>query len=294
LASFLRTRRDRITPEAAGLPNGHRRRTPGLRREEVAQLAGVGLTWYTWLEQGRDINVSPTVLCAIARALRLDPAERAHLFLLAGQPPPTGFTEEGVRPEHRRVLERWEPFPAYIINRRWDVLAHNRPTALLFFDYERPPTGVRNGIWAMFRVPSRRTTVVDWLSCAEKMVATFRAEAAQHLDEPEFRSLVAELEAESPEFAELWRRHDVRGRTHGVKRLRTPRLGALEFEHTAYEISDQPGCRLVLYTPADRRTERVFESLDLDGEAQAPAAPRTDPAARELAGVGPAMGSRRS
>lgn len=263
LGSFLRSRRARLTPEGAGLPNGFRRRTPGLRREEVAQLAGVGLTWYTWLEQGRDINVSPKVLCSIARALQMDPAERVHLFLLAGHQAPTGFTEDGVRAEHRHVLERWEPYPAYVLNRRWDVLAWNRVTATIF-DYSESPGGVRNAMWAMFLVPSRRTLIVDWQAQAAKMVATFRAEAARYLDESEFRVLIAELESQSPEFAAFWQRRDVRGRTHGVKRMRHPKLGNLEFEHTAYEIADQPGCKLILYTPSDRRTETVLAALDLD------------------------------
>lgn len=244
-----------------GLPNGFRRRTPGLRREEVAQLAGVGLTWYTWLEQGRDIHVSPKVLCSIARALQMDPTERVHLFLLAGHQPPVGFTEDGVRAEHRHVLERWEPHPAYVINRRWDVLAWNHATAAIF-NYSELPEGPGNAMWAMFLVPSRRTLIVDWHAAAAKMVATFRAEAAQYLDEPEFRILIAELEAESPEFAALWNRRDVSGRTFGVKRMHHPELGNLEFEHTAYEIADQPGCKLILYTPEDRRTETVLGGLD--------------------------------
>jgi transcriptional regulator with XRE-family HTH domain len=263
LGSFLRTRRERLSPEAAGLPNGFRRRTPGLRREEVAQLAGVGLTWYTWLEQGRQIHVSPKVVCAIARALQLDPAERHHLFVLAGHRPPEGFTADGVSSEHRRVLERWDPHPAYIINRRWDVLAWNRATARIF-DYSERPGSVRNGLWAMFLLPSRRTLITDWQTQAEKMVATFRADAARFLDDPAFRMLIAELESESPEFAELWQRRDVRERTLGVKRLRHPVLGELEFEHTAYEVSDQPGCKLILYTPADERTESALGGLDLD------------------------------
>jgi transcriptional regulator with XRE-family HTH domain len=267
LGSFLRSRRARLAPDSVGLPNGFRRRTPGLRREEVAQLAGVGLTWYTWLEQGREINVSPKVLCSIARALKMDPAERGHLFLLAGHRPPAGFTEDGVRQEHRNVLDRWEPYPAYILNRRWDVLAWNPVTARLF-NYSEQPGGVRNAMWAMFLLPSRRTLIADWESAAEKMVATFRGEAAQYLDEPEFLVLIAELESQSPEFAALWQKRDVRGRTHGVKSLRHAELGRLEFEHTWYEIADQPGCKLVLYTPADQRTEAVLAGLDLGARGQ--------------------------
>jgi hypothetical protein len=228
----------------------------------VAQLAGVGITWYTWLEQGRDIHASPQVLCAIARALSLDPAERAHLFLLAGHHPTPRFLEDGVRAEHRNVLTRWEPYPAYIINRRWDVLAWNRGTNAIF-GFSEMPSGIRNGLWAMFLVPSRRTLIADWDAAAARMVATFRAEAAAHLDRPEFQMLIAELQSQSPEFADLWERRDVSGRTHGVKRIRHPELGRLEFEHTAYEIADQPGCKLILYTPSDKRTESALSELDL-------------------------------
>jgi transcriptional regulator with XRE-family HTH domain len=270
LGSFLQTRRARLTPEAVGLPNGLRRRTPGLRREEVAQLAGVGLTWYTWLEQGRDIHASSAVLCQIARALRLDPAERVHLLDLAGHVAPAGFVADGVREEERRVLARWEPYPAYIINRRWDVLAYNRATSILF-SYDEIPEGRRNGLWSMFLVPSRRKLCVDWQEAAARMVGTFRAEAGQYLDRPEFQVLITELESESPEFAALWQRRDVNGRSHGVKRMNHPRLGRLDFQHSAYEVSDQPGCKLVLYTPSDRRTEMTLDALDLDTLTSRPA-----------------------
>lgn len=263
LGAFLRTRRERLTPEAVGLPSGVRRRTPGLRREEVAQLADVGLTWYTWLEQGRDINVSPEVLCRVSRALRMQQAERDHLFVLAGHQAPQRSTSDDVREEHRHVLQRWEPYPAYILNRRWDVLAWNRAFDAVFSDYDEAEDGMRNGLRAMFLKPSRRALTIDWQECAEKMTATFRADAAQHLDDPEFRVLIAELESASPEFAAIWQRRDVRGRTHAVKRLQHPDLGRLEFEHTAYEIGDQPGCKLVLYTPTDRRTEVVLAAIDL-------------------------------
>ncbi|HEV7679480.1 MAG TPA: helix-turn-helix transcriptional regulator [Candidatus Dormibacteraeota bacterium] len=263
MGSFLQTRRARLSPDAVGLPSGVRRRTPGLRREEVAQLSGVGLTWYTWLEQGRDIHASSAVLCQIARALRLDPAERIHLLQLAGHQAPAGFADDGVRDEERRVLARWEPYPAYIINRRWDVLAWNRATNLLF-SYDEIPEGRRNGLWSMFLVPSRRALCVDWQAASARMVATFRAEAGQYLDRPEFQVLIAELESESPEFAALWQRRDVSGRAHGLKQMSHPRLGRLDFQHAAYEVSDQPGCKLILYTPADRRTETVLDGLDLD------------------------------
>jgi transcriptional regulator with XRE-family HTH domain len=230
----------------------------------VAQAAGVGLTWYTWLEQGRDIRVSADVLCAIARALQLEPVERVHLFRLAGHEPPAGSVDEAVRPAHRNVLESWEPFPAYVVGRRWDVLAWNRGARALFGDYGALPEGRRNLLWCLFLLPDRRRLHREWSVQAETAVASFRAEAAQYLGEPAFQSLLSELRTESREFAELWERRDVHGRSDGLKRLRHPTLGDLDLEHTSYHVNDQPGLKMVLYTPAPRsRSERVLRSLDL-------------------------------
>ncbi len=271
LGAFLRSRRARVTPDDVGIAPGFRRRTPGLRREEVSQLAGVGLTWYTWLEQGRDIHVSSQVLCTIARALRLEPAERVHLFRLAGHEPPAGFAEQGIRPAHLRVLEQWEPFPAHISGWRWDVLAWNRAASAVFGDYGTLPEGRRNLLWAMFMDPGRRQLFDDWEEEAVRLVAKFRSEAAAYLDEPAARVLIAELQTESPEFAVLWERRDVHGRTDGLKRLRHPTLGRLELEHTSYHVSDQPGVRLSLFAPEPgTRCERVLRELELSATAASP------------------------
>src|SRR5204862_961012 len=215
LASFLRERRGRLQPETVGLPNGSRRRTPGLRREEVAQLAGVGLTWYTWLEQGRDIRVSPDVLCRVARVLQLEPIERIHLFRLAGHEAQPRFVDEAVRPPLRRVLAGWEPYPAIVLGRRWDVLAWNRAYVRVLGDYSELPEGRRNVLWSMFMRPSRRRLIRDWAREAEVMVASFQRSTAAYLDEPDFQELITDLREQSPEFAALWARHDVRGRLEG-------------------------------------------------------------------------------
>ena len=250
LGAFLKSRRARLRPNEIGLPNGSRRRTPGLRREEVAQLAGVGLTWYTWLEQGRDIRVSPLVLTAVSRVLQLEPTERTHLFQLAGHEPPPGCTDEVVRSAHRRVLEVWDPFPAVISGRRWDTLAWNRGAEAVFGDYTRFPEEQRNMLTLMFLDPDRRKLYLDWEEQAARSVAAFRAEAAPYLDEPPFQALISELRESSPDFARLWDRRDVHGRTDGLKRLRHPRFGRMDLEHTIYQITDQPGLRLMLYTAA--------------------------------------------
>ena len=259
LASFLRDRRGRLQPETVGLPPGFRRRTPGLRREEVAQLASVGLTWYTWLEQGRDIHVSPDVLCRVARVLQLEPIERMHLFRLAGHEPQHAVTDEAVRPSLRRVIDSWEPYPALVMGRRYDVLAWNRSYERIMGDYNELPAGRRNVLWSMFMRPSRRALLREWAREAELLVASFRAEAAPHLDEPEFQELVADLLESSPEFAALWARQDVRGRPEGWKLLDHPELGQLDLEYTTYRVNDEPGLKLVLYAPeAGSATDRLL------------------------------------
>ncbi|MBV9282110.1 MAG: helix-turn-helix domain-containing protein [Chloroflexi bacterium] len=251
LSDFLRSRRARIAPAAIGLPNGRRRRTPGLRREEVADLAGVGLTWYTWLEQGRDIRVSAEVLTAIARALQLEPAERAHLFRLAGHVPPAPeAAADIVSPRLRRVLDAWDPFPAFVSGRRRDVLAWNRASEAVT-GWSQLPDDRRNAVWNVFMVPSTRTRLVEWEKEAALSVAAFRAEAGRDLSEPDYQELITELLESSPEFAAIWARQDVRGRREGLKRYNHPELGRFDLEYTSFQVAEQPSLRLALYTPAD-------------------------------------------
>ena len=251
LSGFLKSRRARISPATVGLPNGRRRRTPGLRREEVADLAGVGLTWYTWLEQGRDIRVSPQVLAAIARALQLEPAERAHLFHLAGHAPPGAEPATvSISPRLRRVLDAWDPFPAHVAGRRRDLLAWNRASEVIN-RWSRLPEDKRNLLWFMFLVPSTRQLLLDWDKEAPLSVAALRAEAGRDLGEPDYQELITALLEGSPEFAAIWARQDVRGRQEGLKRFRHPELGRLDLEFTSFQVAEQPSLRLYLYTPAD-------------------------------------------
>lgn len=255
LSSFLKSRRARISPATVGLQNGHRRRTPGLRREEVADIAGVGLTWYTWLEQGRDIRVSPQVLGAIARALQLEPTERAHLFHLAGHTPPVSErATASISPRLRRVLDSWDPFPAQIAGRRRDILAFNRASDAIY-GWSRMPEGERNSMRLLFLVPSTRRLFLNWEHEAAVAVAAFRADGGRDLSEPDYQELIKELIERSPEWASLWTRQDVRGRPEGLKRLQHPKLGRVDLEFTIFQVAEQPSLRLYLYTPADERTE---------------------------------------
>src|SRR4051794_32790089 len=189
LGEFLKSRRARISPATVGLPSRSRRRTPGLRREEVADLAGVGLTWYTWLEQGREIRVSPEVLTGIARALQLEPAERAHLFRLAGHAPPTTEpTAATISPRLQRVLDCWDPFPAHVAGRRRDVLAWNRASEAIN-GWSRLTADLRNLLRFVFLVPTTRRLLVDWEQEAALSVAAFRAEGGGNLGDPDYQGL---------------------------------------------------------------------------------------------------------
>jgi transcriptional regulator with XRE-family HTH domain len=264
LGDFLKSRRARIHPETVGLSNGTRRRTPGLRREEVAQLAGVGLTWYTWLEQGRDIRVSQLVLQAIARTLQLEPTERRHLHRLAGYEAPSeaSCAREAVGATLRRVLELWEPYPAQVTGRRIDVLAWNRAAAAVFGDLSLQPEGRRNNVWRIFMQRECRELLVDWEDEAARLVASLRAEAGPDLADPDYQDLIAELLEQSAEFGALWARQDVRGRLEGLKRLRHPVVGRLDLTHTTYRVNDHPNLQLVLYTAAkDSETDLKLRRL---------------------------------
>ncbi|MEU4274002.1 helix-turn-helix domain-containing protein [Streptomyces tanashiensis] len=274
LAAFLRSRRERITPEQVGLPRGRRRRTPGLRREEVAHLSAVGVTWYTWLEQARDIQVSPQVLDALAGALLLDPTERSHLFALAGAADPhPEATCPAVTPTLRRLLDQLEPVPAAIQNSRYDFLAHNRTFGQLFCDLDALPREDRNSLWLAFTNEDFRASVTDLPEVTRVLAGKLRAAMAEHLAEPAWKELVRRLEEASPEFREIWARREVVAPGGRVKIIRNARVGLLSFEHTNLWLGPNAGTHLVTYVPVDDATQAgVARLLDLvvrEREAQA-------------------------
>ena len=247
LRDFLRTRRARLTPADVGLEASGRRRTPGLRREEVAVLAGVGVSWYTWLEQGREIGVSDQVLDAVARALRLDEAERAHLYRLAGHNPPPAAPrpDRRLNPALRHLLDAWCPNPAYLLDRHWDYLGVN-DAAEVTFGLSAEDT---NCLRTFFCSERYRDRFRYWEESAPAVLAEFRADAARYADDETFSALADELESASPTFAGLWERHEVRGRPQGIKEFDHPEAGYLAFEHTTLQVTDRYDLRLVLYTP---------------------------------------------
>jgi transcriptional regulator with XRE-family HTH domain len=253
LAAFLRSRRASLTPKDVGLPEGFRRRTPGLRREELAMLAGVGTTWYTWLEQGRDVRPSAQVLAAVADALRLDDAERQHLFTLNNRqsPQPSSTAPECVEEPLKRILANLTLQPAYVLGRRWDVLAWNRAAEILFGGYQTLDRDERNIMHRLFADAAHRLLLADWEAVARVSLAMFRADSARFAGDPDFERLIALLHAQSSEFRTWWPRHEVISPLSGIKRINHPLKGRMSFEHTGLTLSNQPDMKLVVYTPLD-------------------------------------------
>ncbi|WP_255442866.1 helix-turn-helix transcriptional regulator [Corallococcus sp. Z5C101001] len=252
LAHFLRSRRARVHPEDVGLPSSSRRRTPGLRREELARLADVGVSWYTWLEQGRDIHVSEPLLERLSLALRLTPTERAHLFELAqGRPAARPLmTPTTVSIALRRILEA-HPYPALVSTQRWDVLAWNEAASLVYGDLDALPVEHRNGLWSLFMNPERRARMPEWEAAARRAVAGFRLDAARAANREAFDSLAARLVESSPEFARLWGEHDVVEFPEMLKVIIHPELGPIEFENVTLLHAEPDGhvLRVSFYAP---------------------------------------------
>ncbi len=268
LGAFLRSRRGRLSPADVGLPDWGVRRVPGLRREEVAQLANVGLTWYTWLEQGRQAQPSASVLTAIADALRLDVHEREHLFALArdpidrarggpdqaGAPAPAGLGLDA-------IVRDFGPSPAYAVSARFDVLAHNRPAGLLFGGLDPGPDGPANMLHLGFTDPGWRSLITDWDHEAARHVAMYRAAMTIHLDDPAWTALPARLARLSPDFARFWASSDVAGPERRVKRFHHPSAGPLTLHSTSLLVADDPMTRIVILYPATASDAARLERL---------------------------------
>jgi transcriptional regulator with XRE-family HTH domain len=254
LADFLRKRRANLSPGEVGLLPGLRRRTPGLRREEVAQLANIGTSWYVWLEQGRDVHPSAQVLESLAQALRLTPNERRHLFLLAEQalPPPVSPAKESINPALQQMLSDLNPSPAYVLGRRYDYLAWNTAADALFAmsdtlsDTSSPYA--RNMVWRLFTSPTMRERP-NWEMVARATLAEFRTANARYPGDPWFEDLIEDLKQVSPEFCRWWPHHDVRSALDGHKVIEHPTLGSLEFEHLTLQVLTNPDIRIMIYTP---------------------------------------------
>ena len=251
LANFLRTRRARLSPVQAGLPMRARRRTPGLRREEVAELIGVSATWYTWLEQGRDIMVSVEVIENLARVLQLSPDERIHLFRLARRSAPAASPQwpEAVSPAFHDLLRALEPHPAHIRDHRWDVLAWNRAEALVA-DWAALPPAERNVVWYHFAHPRLRQLMVDWENEASTLLALFRMESTRYRDDPWLHSLIERLLQVSAEFRQWWPQHDVRQEKEQPIAFQPPGVGRLVLQPVSAVFMADPRLTLRVLLPA--------------------------------------------
>jgi transcriptional regulator with XRE-family HTH domain len=253
LADFLKTRRARLKPEQVGLKAGTRRRTPGLRREEVAELANLSVAWYTWLEQGRDIRLSRNAARRLARALRLDELETNHLLALSDIGQPDGIELPAtVSATLQKIIEAQGDNPAYVMNERWDVLVWNSASELLFGCFSREMFGEANALRHMFLDRVSRTCIVNWEKHAHRMAAQFRLTSDRiGKKPPEFEELIAELRAGSLEFERFWTSHDILPRTVGQKEFDHPTMGKLAFNHAAFQVNEDRTLKMVIYVASD-------------------------------------------
>jgi transcriptional regulator with XRE-family HTH domain len=264
LGQLLRSRRERLAPADVGLPAGSRRRTAGLRREEVALLANLSTTYYTFLEQGRPVRPSAQVLDALASALRMSAAEHRYLQVLAhgGDNAARGGVAVTAPPEQidqavADLVQRLDPFPTIVKGRRWDVLAANPAARELFTDWEALPAGERNLVRWMFTTDRAREVYLDWEPEARAMLGRFRLAAARYRDDPDFTALIAELQRDSQHVRDWWPRHDVIAVGSGSKKLRHPRLGPVSYSHVVLQVADNPDQTLVTYSPATGRQNGI-------------------------------------
>jgi transcriptional regulator with XRE-family HTH domain len=267
LGAFLKACRAKVRPGDVGLPSGARRRTSGLRREEVAMLAGVGVTWYTWLEQGRPINASTQVLDAVARTLLLDVAQTRHLFQLAEATPQRRWEATQTVPDAAlEVLYSLEPCPAVVTNGRFDVLAANVVHTALFWDWHQASVCVhRNLLWCVITEPTARDKLVGYADEVRYLVARVRAEYAAHVGDPEWEEDIRRLLDVSDEFAELWAKHEVAEPVARTRGFRIAPHGLLTFTSSELNIGASPGLRIQVYTPRDDATRAAISRLRAAG-----------------------------
>jgi transcriptional regulator with XRE-family HTH domain len=263
LKEFLRDRREALQPEAVGLVAGPRRRTPGLRREEVALAAGVGVTWYTWLEQGRDIVASRDALRRIARALRMTPSDESYLLCLGGVEERSAgpLLEFRVEPPVQALLDGLQRIPALVYTRSFDVVAYNRLADKLFELGDGQGRFALNQIWRLFMDPKRRALHVDWEEMAARTVGVARARHGRYPDDAELAFLISTLRRESTDFNRLWKEKRTAPMDDIVVRLRHPRFGRLDANLVRFMFHTEPNATVSAFTPADRRTALAFAKL---------------------------------
>lgn len=271
LGDFLKTRRAKISPSQVGLSEDlRRRRTPGLRREEVAHIAGIGLTWYTWLEQGRAIQVSAEVLESLSKVLMLNEQERIHLYTLARQALPANIPsyQETVSPMLQHVLDNLLLSPSFIMDTRWNIIAWNKAASVVFTDFSKMDASKRNMVWMMFTHYDYKKLFIDWEFHAQGMLARFRSSTGQYIEDSWLVKFIEDLKGESEEFNLWWSLHDVRRNSEIYKKLIHPIVGELIFEFSSFDVLDNSNLKLIVNTPfSESDTYRKVKSLlDKRGE----------------------------
>ncbi len=270
LADFLRQRRASLSPLEVGLPAGARRRTPGLRREEVALLASMGTSWYVWLEQARDVHPSAQILESLAQALRLTLDERRHLFWLAGQelPPHAAPGAERITPRLCQMLNDLDPLPAYITGRRWDYLAWNRAADGVFSLARASTPYERNMIWRLFTSRTIRQATPNWEQKIKAALAEFRVASARYPGDASFDELIAALKEASPEFRRWWPHHEPGSSLDGHKIMTHPLVGRLEFEFVTLQVPGDPDVKVTVYTPVAGTRARLQTLVEAGASSQ--------------------------
>lgn len=266
LADFLKTRRAKILPSQVGLSSATRRRTPGLRREEVAQLAGIGITWYTWLEQGRTIHVSTQVIESLSRVLLLDKQERIHFYLLANQPLPADIPgyQGTASPILQHVLDSLIFCPSLVADQRWNVIAWNEAACLVLGDFSKMNVRERNIVWAMFTDNKYKQLFVDWNLHAKGLLGRFRSTCGQYIEDSWLAQFIDDLKMQSTEFNLWWPLHEIQSNSEVYKQLNHPIAGTLDFEVSNFDVSDNSGLKMIVHTPLSGTDTAAKMKLLLD------------------------------
>lgn len=266
LADFLKTRRAKVLPTQVGLSSSTRRRTPGLRREEVAQLAGVSITWYTWLEQGRTIHVSAQVLESLSRVLLLNTQERIHLYLLSNQPLPADIPgcQGTVSPILQHVLDSLVLCPALMTDQRWNVVGWNNAAGVVLGDFGNMNARQRNIVWAMFTDKRYKQLFVDWDLHAKGLLGRFRSTCGQYIEDPWLVQFINDLKMQSTEFCLWWPLHEIESNSEKYKQLNHPAAGLLDYEVSNFDVSDNSGLKMIVHTPLSGTDTAAKMKLLLD------------------------------
>jgi transcriptional regulator with XRE-family HTH domain len=261
LGQFLRFCRERLSPKEAGIISGQRRRTAGLRREEVSELAGISTAWYTYLEQGRDVQASKEVLDSIAKALHLSEMECVYLYALAISMPFRPVEKDKVPASLQQFLDNLGMYPAYITGPAWDILAWNQAACRLFTDFGKMPKQKRNLVRYVFTDVELRRMYMDWEIHAQRLLAQFRMSFGLHTGDPRFVEIISELLEQSHEFAQWWMNRDVYAKVSGIKDLQHPKVGRIKVEYSTFQSNDNPRLTLTTYTAVDKTAERKLRKL---------------------------------